>query len=132
MAAKSVTNYLKVQMNTAGAGKRVVMMYDGIIKNLRSVLYLMKHPNPEDMEKINNQIQLAEQLIMELKMALDMTNGGEISENLTNLYEFWVNHLSEANIQKDARKIDEVLKMVVDLRGAWDQAAKEARKMGIG
>ena len=132
MVDKSIGNYFKVQTKTAGAGQRVVMIYDGIVKNLRLSLEHLKESNPDNLEKINNHLQLSARLILELRLALDMENGGELSKNLNNLYEFWMGHLSEANVDKDANKVEEVLTMVSDLRKTWDQAAKEARKMGIG
>ncbi len=119
-------------MKTASAGQRVVMMYDGIVKNLKlSLEYMTTNNSPENIEKVNNYLQLSERLILELKLALDMEKGGEISKNLNNLYEFWISHLSEANVEKNPQKIKEVLAMVDELRETWSKAAKEARKLGI-
>ncbi|MCJ8332010.1 MAG: flagellar export chaperone FliS [Lentisphaeria bacterium] len=123
--------YTEVQASTSSPGKRVVMMYDGILKNLRIAIDKLTDAEPEDFEEIHNALALAERLITELRLALDHKLGGEISQNLEGLYEFWVFYISEANINKDVEKIQSVYEQVSALREAWDEAAKEAIKMGI-
>ena len=73
---KPANSYSQVQATTAGPGRRVVMMYDGILKNLRSAKTLMTDMKPENIEKVHNHLQLAERLILELQLALDHDNGG--------------------------------------------------------
>ena len=131
MKKKPGFSYTQVQLNTAGPGNRVVMMYDGILKNLRMAKEKMKMNDPAEIEATHNHLQLAERLILELKLALDHDKGGEIATNLDSLYTFWIDHISQANMNKDQSRIVEVISMVKSLRDAWDQAAKEALKMGI-
>ena len=128
---KPLQNYSQVQVNTAGPGKRVVMMYDGILKNLRLAKNHMQALTPDNIEQAHNAIQLSQKLILELQLALDHDNGGEISSTLDGLYAFWLDHLSSANIEKDTKKIDQVISMAKELRDTWDEAVKEARKQGI-
>ena len=123
MARRSLGAYKKVQANTASPGQRVVMVYDGIRKSLKSAIESINSNEPDGIETANNQIHLAEQLITELKRALDM-RAGEVSVTLSDLYEFWLRHLTEANTQKDAQKLEEVMEMVEELLDTWKEAVK--------
>ncbi len=130
-ARKPANSYTQVQVNTAGPGRRVVMMYDGILKNLRRAKVLLQDLNPEAIEEVHNSLQMAEKLILELQLALDHDAGEEIASTLDGLYSFWISHISEANMNKDPKMVGEVINMVKELRDAWDQAVKDARKQGI-
>ena len=128
---KPLDTYSRVQVGTAGPGKRVVMMYDGILKNLRQARALMSKLTPENIEVIHNSLQLSQKIILELQLALDHENGGEIAPRLDGLYSFWLEQLSEANLKKDASYVKNVMDMAKELRDAWEQAAKDAKRQGI-
>lgn len=125
--ARSIANYQKVQAKTATPGQRVVMVYEGIVKNLRLALDAFGDDSPTRMETIHNAIQLSEKLIVELKLALDKENGGEIAESLESLYDFWLEHLSQGNVNKEPKYIREVFTMVKDLTESWRQAVRKAK-----
>jgi flagellar protein FliS len=127
MARKTIANYQKVQMKTASPGQRVVMVYNGIGKNLRTAVEAFDKDDPARFEVISNSLQLAEKLIFELQLALDKEKGGEIAENLDNLYSFWREHLSNANAEKDKKKVEEVLEMVDELTESWQEAERKTR-----
>lgn len=124
MARRSLGAYKKVQANTASPGQRVVMVYDGIRKSLKAAIEAINSGEPEGIETANNQIQLAEQLISELKRAIDM-RAGEVSVTLNDLYEFWLRHLTQANTEKSADKLIEVQEMVEELLDTWKEAVKQ-------
>jgi flagellar protein FliS len=124
MARRSLGAYKKVQANTASPGQRVVMVYEGIRKSLKQAIDAINSKEPEGISIANSQIHLAEQLISELKNALDM-RAGEVSVTLNDLYEFWLRHLTEANTTKDAQKAEEVKEMVEGLLEAWKEAVRK-------
>lgn len=123
MARRSLGVYKKVQANTASPGQRVVMVYDGVRKCLKSAIESINSNDPSELQNANNQIQLAEQLVGELKHALDM-RAGEVSVTLNDLYEFWMRHMTEANTDKDVKKLAEVLEMVEELLDTWKEAVR--------
>lgn len=125
--AKAISNYQKVQAKTASPGQRVVMVYEGITKNLRSAMNAFSSEDPAKFETIHNSLVLAEKLILELKIALDMENGGEIATSLESLYDFWISQISTANAKKDPAPIREIFPMVKDLTDSWRQAARKAK-----
>jgi len=67
-------------------------------------------------------------LIAELRGSLNMAEGGELAQNLGNLYEYMVRQLLLANVENDANKVAEVLGLLNDIRGAWIAIGPEVRK----
>jgi flagellar protein FliS len=65
----------------------------------------------------------AEAIIDELRATLDHEKGGEIAGNLSAIYGFSRSHLMKAWSEQDADKIDEVSRLIGELRDAWAQIA---------
>lgn len=61
-----------------------------------------------------------------LRSSLDEA-GGEITTNLDNLYEYMQRRLTEGNLQNDTRPLNEVTKLLSDLRVAWNSIPEELR-----
>ena len=51
----------------------------------------------------------------------------EISNNLYDLYTYFLDRLIEANVKKDTQILDEVVGFVTELRDTWAEAMKDAR-----
>lgn len=131
MAKRGVFSYKKTQATTAGPGQRLVMVYDGIIKNMKQAQLLMRDMSPENIELINKKLQLAQRLILELRLALDKNVGGELAEKLEGLYFFWTEQISQANIKKDPDMLTDTIAMASELRDSWEQADRETRRTGM-
>jgi len=56
-----------------------------------------------------------------LKASLDMKSGGELAQNLSDLYDYMRNQLLAANLQASVKPLDEVLRLLGDLKDAWAQ-----------
>lgn len=125
--AKVIANYQKVQVKTASPGQRVVMVYEGITKNIKMALQAFSDDSPKKFETIHNCLTLAEKLILELKIALDRERGGEIAESLDSLYDYWIEQLSLANSKKDSTPLKDIYQMVKDLTDSWRQAARKVK-----
>ena len=61
-------------------------------------------------------------LFRSLNMTLDMRQG-EVSERLRAIYQFCNLHLTQATIRSDPRMIDDVIRLLSELREAWQQIA---------
>lgn len=123
----TITNpYAKYQQNsimTASPQELTLMLYNGAIKFInQGKLYIEK----KDMEKAHNAIVRAQDIISELNITLNMDI--ELSNNLRSLYDFIINRLLDANLNKDINILDEILPLVEDLRDTWSEAMKLAKK----
>ncbi|MCU0845990.1 MAG: flagellar export chaperone FliS [Spirochaetes bacterium] len=117
--------YKRTEINTANQGKLIVMLYDGAIKFLNIA---MENMEPRTYDVVNTNIIKAQDIITELLLSLNVSEGGEISKSLMSLYLYFKKRLLEANVQKDAEILKEVLLHLRELRAAWDKiSAKEAR-----
>lgn len=67
-------------------------------------------------------------IIGALQGSLDMEVGKELSDNLFALYDFMINHLALASRENDAAKVDEVIELMLTIKGAWDQIPVSARE----
>lgn len=115
--AGSFRQYRQVQVTTSGRGKLVVMLYNGAIRSLKSAVDLLKKG---EMGKKGDQIIKAQDIIMELNLALDLKAGGEIARNLRRIYLYVYRILSEANFHKSATKVEEAIRLLSILNEAWD------------
>ena len=55
-----------------------------------------------------------------LKSALDFEKGKELSQNLSDLYDYCIRRLLKANIRNDVEGIVEVKGLMNEIRSAWN------------
>jgi flagellar protein FliS len=58
-----------------------------------------------------------------LKASLDLSVGGELAGNLSDLYAYMGQRLLQANVRNDAKALDEVALLLDQLGGAWQAVA---------
>jgi flagellar protein FliS len=73
-------------------------------------------------------ISKAISIIGALSGCLDHEKGGELSTNLDNLYEYMIILLSQANVNNDPKKIDETIRLLLEIKGAWGQVPEKLRE----
>jgi flagellar protein FliS len=56
-----------------------------------------------------------------LRASLDKKAGEDIAENLDALYEYMGNRLITANIHNQTEPLDEVVRLLTDIKGAWEE-----------
>lgn len=61
-----------------------------------------------------------------LNASLDKKIGGVLAQNLSSLYDYMVTRLVEANLKNDTAALDEVARLLNDLKGAWDSIRQSA------
>jgi len=122
MSEKALDAYAETSISTQDKGKLVVMLYEGAIKYLRVAKQELEKG---DYASKGIYIGKAQDIISELNNALDMNVGGDLPKDLRALYNFMHAHLSEANMERDVEKIDECIRLLRQLHGAWEQAAYE-------
>lgn len=110
------SRYQETKVLGADQGRLILMAYDGIIKFLQIATDNLK--NKDYLGKGRNIIK-AQDLINELLCSLNY-EAGEIAINLRNIYLFMINRLTYAEINKDTKSIQDVLKMLYELQKAWE------------
>jgi flagellar secretion chaperone FliS len=131
MARNIAQSYRSAQINTASPGQRVVLMYEGLVRELKkSKEALAGSKTAKEIENAHNALSLSQKIILELRLALDLENGGEIAENLKDLYDFWTAQLSNANTEKNPDLVTPVISMAEELRDTWKEATAKVRQIG--
>jgi flagellar secretion chaperone FliS len=107
-------------MQTAAPGQLILMLLEGAIRFLDKAEDGFKIDDPAQAnETIHNNIQRTQEILLELNMALDMKNGGEIARTLRSLYNYMDRRLMESNLRKETGGIDETRRHLNTLRDAW-------------
>src|SRR3954468_9771651 len=123
-----VSAYAKVGMETgvvaASPHKLIVMLFDGALVALNGALHGMRNGDiGEKGKSISKAIMIIDS---GLRAALDKKAGGEIAEGLDALYEYMSARLLTANLPHQHEMLDEVHKLLADLRDAWNTIGAEA------
>ena len=118
-------SYKETQIKTATPGKLILMLYDGAIRHLNQALEDLSKEHRR-YESISNSLIKTQDIIAELMISLDFERGGEIAKNLFGLYVFMNRRLLDGNIKKDKAPLEEVKTLLLELRGAWAEAADKA------
>ncbi len=106
-------------ISTSSQGKLILMMYEGAIKNLNLALECMEN---KDVGGKGAHIRKTHDIVNELSLALDLKQGGEISERLEQLYQYILKQLTLANIKRtDTKPLKEVVNILITLQSAWQQ-----------
>ena len=59
-------------------------------------------------------------ILAQLQADLDMSQGGEIAQNLEALYDYMIRGLVDANRENDAEKLDEIQVLLSEVKAGWD------------
>lgn len=122
-----------VESNIADAGphKLILMLFEGAIKAVaKARLAMTKGEIAPKCEAITKAIAIIQE---GLQLSLDVKAGGKLAENLNGLYEYMIHRLVLANLNNQVETLDEVGKLLVELKNAWAAIVpKQAQpKMGV-
>ncbi len=115
--------YKQNSIMTSSPEELTLMLYNGLVK---FIMQAQKAIEEKDIQKANESIKRAEDIISEFQATLDMQY--ELSKGLAMLYDYFMDRLVDANMKKDAAILEEVLHFVKDLRDTWAQAMKLAKQ----
>lgn len=111
--------YTQTQVATTTSQKQlIVMAYDGILRFLNRAVESMGRKEVEAAEK---DLVRARAVVEELAGTLNVREGGVIAQNLWNLYIFFMQKITEANLTKDPAHVEAILHPLKELRDGWAQ-----------
>ena len=117
--------YKENSIYTSSPEELTMMLYNGLVK---FIMQAQVGIEKNDLEKANDSIIRAQEIVSEFQVTLDMTY--PVSESLMLLYDYMYRRLIEANIKKDAEILGEILGYAKELRDTWGQAMKIAKTEG--
>lgn len=109
--------YTQTQVSTTASQQQlIVMAYDGILRFLARAKERMRE---REIEATEQDLVRARAVVEELAGTLNMKAGGEIARNLWNLYIYFTQKITEANLTKTPGPVDEIVPILRDLRDGW-------------
>lgn len=113
-------NYADVDLqsgiHSASPHKIILMLLDGALSRIATA---SGHLQRGAIAEKGKNIGLAISIIEGLRGSLDHERGGEIAANLDRLYDYMGRRLFEANRHNKVEYLEEVHRLLSDIRGAW-------------
>ena len=121
------------QVRTEGAvedatpHRLIAMLFDGALSR---ITLAAAHMRRGEIEEKGAQITRALEIVGALRASLDMSVPGGLPQRLDALYDYVSRRLLHANIENDAKVLDEVGGLLRVIADAWSQVAPPARVAG--
>ncbi len=128
LMSNSISHYNQVDrfsgVTEADPHRLVLMLLQGAIGKIAIVKGLMIR---KEVAKKGELIGQSIAIVSGLKSSLDKEAGGEIATNLDNLYEYIEHRLLTANLKNDVSILDEVSKLLHEVKAGWQSIPAELR-----
>jgi flagellar protein FliS len=119
MSAKALNTYRNLAVQTAVSESTplelILMVYRRLLDNLRQAQMAMQEGR-DDSEYIGKSIDLIQK---GLAAALDQEKGGEIAQNLSQLYDWAIREMLRARLKRDPDLLTGVIEVIKNLQSAW-------------
>ena len=110
------------QVDVASQTQLVSLLFDALrVHLLRADTALTQGQVSEKGLAIGKAVRIIEE---GLRSGLDVRNGGELSQTLSDLYCYCTKTLTEANLYNDVEKVREVAHLLETVAQAWKQASE--------
>ncbi|MBB1428532.1 flagellar export chaperone FliS [Shewanella sp. SG44-2] len=117
----SLQSYRKVsldsELSVASPHRIIQMMFAGGLERLAQSRYAIEN---DDLKNKGIYIGKAVGIVNGLNNSLNMDEGDEIAGNLSQLYDFIIMKITEANLKNDTQAIDDAVAVLRTLKEGWD------------
>lgn len=127
MSRNALNAYSQVGVETGVAAasphKLIAMLYEGALLSIASAkVYMQRKEVARKGEAISKAIAIIDE---GLKSSLDEKVGGDLAQNLKALYSYMCQRLLVANLKNEIEPLDEVARLLAELKGAWDTIGRQ-------
>ena len=125
LAARRADAYASVGVetgvSTADPHQLILMLFDGALLQVGAAAAAMESGNvPGKGAAVSKAIEI---ITNGLKVSLDYEAGGELAARLGALYDYMTHRLLYANLHNSQPALDEVTKLLSELKSAWAEIA---------
>jgi flagellar protein FliS len=114
---KPAQQYLTQRINGATPEQLVAMLLEGAQRFLAQAIVALRSRDIAGKAKLVNRVSA---IIEELAVRLNHEEGGEVVENLTRIYEWWLKELFEASQKNQPERLEFIGHQMADLKSTWD------------
>lgn len=119
---KALNQYRQVDTQSsvlqAAPHKLIQMLFQGVIDRVAMAKGCLQR---NDFEGTGKYIRLAVGIIGGLQSSLELKLGGEVAQNLNDLYVYMQRRLLDAQIKKNPDMLEEVIRLIKEIKSAWDE-----------
>jgi len=119
---KVLNQYKRSNIETAGKLDLIIMCYERAIQLLAQS---KDHLREKEFVKKAHKVKKVLDIISELQGCLNMEKGGQIARNLDSLYSYLTKRLLVGDIRKDSAVYDEAIRILSELKEAWQTIKSE-------
>lgn len=106
-------------VSTADPHKLILMLFEGAILQIGTAAAALENKNvPAKGLAVSKAIEI---ITNGLKVSLDFEAGGDLAQRLGALYDYMSQRLLYANLHNSRPAMDEVVKLLTELKGAWEE-----------
>ncbi|MDF2178312.1 flagellar export chaperone FliS [Aliiglaciecola sp. CAU 1673] len=116
---------IRSELSVADPHRVIQMLMQGALDRLALAKGAMER---KDLEVKAATLSRATTIIQALSSSLNMEIGGELSNNLQALYTYMTDRLADASINNDVDAVEEVAKLLAEIKSAWDQIPESAKE----
>jgi len=109
-------------VDSATPHRLIQMLMEGVLEKIATAKLHMEKNEPA---KKGENISVAISILDGLRISLDKSAGGEIAQNLDDLYDYMGRVLLKANLKNDPSLLDEVAGLLNEIKSAWDAIPNE-------
>jgi len=113
--------YLRNKILNASPMELIIILYEGAIAACARARELF---GPGRRRDTCEALVRAQNMVRELRSSLDMSRG-DIAAGLYRLYSYMIQRLVEANVRRKPEHIDEVLRILTELKRTWVEALEK-------
>ncbi|WP_310643531.1 flagellar export chaperone FliS [Limnohabitans sp.] len=118
---RAIQSYGNVKVTTGVATANNVqliqMLFDGLLESLSTARGHIQHNNIAEKSKA---VARASRIVIGLQGALDFEKGGDLANNLNELYSYVTRRLFHVNAHNDITVLDEIHGLMREIRDAWE------------
>ena len=105
-------------VHDASPHKLISLLFDACHENLAIAKGAIER---KEIKKKADAIKKAIDIVVRLQASLDFEKGGQVATRLDDLYTFCTNRLAMANALNDSSMIDEVYRVIAELKQGWSE-----------
>ncbi len=123
---RALNQYKSVGLNSALANatphQQITMLLNGALERIATAKGAISN---NESELKGNSISKAISIIGGLQASLVDLDNNEVAQNLDRLYTYMYETLMKANIESSLEKLDEVAKLLIEIKMGWEQIPAE-------
>ena len=112
-------------VHDASPHKLIALLFDACHENLAIAKGAIER---KEVKQKADAIKKAIDIVVRLQASLDFEKGGQVATRLDDLYTFCKNRLAMANVMNDSTMIDEVYRVIAELKQGWSQISEAVVK----